>query len=81
MYKRFLFLMIFLSLLVGPYLFAGTAHAQFQYFCKTPDGLPYWDYDPCAYQGSYNHDFDKGYPYNFNRNNFNRTPLDENSAR
>jgi hypothetical protein len=81
MRARFLFPILLFVFLVGPYLFAGTAHAQYQYFCATPDGLTYWDHNPCAYEGFKNHDFDKGPPYSFNRHTFQGSPLDENSSR
>ena len=76
MRTKFLLLIIFLTLLAVPFSFAGTAHAQYQYYCSTPDGLTYWAYNPCAYNGSYNHDYDRGYPYNFHQNDFNGTPLE-----
>jgi hypothetical protein len=75
MRARFLFLIVFLALLAIPFWFTGTAHAQYQYYCKTPDGLTYWAYNPCAYGGSYNSDYDKGYPYKFHQNTFHGSPL------
>ena len=77
MRARFLFLILSLTLLVGSFGFTGTAHAQYQYYCKTPDGLTYWAHNPCAYQGSYNHDYDKGYPYDFHQKNFHGSPLEQ----
>jgi len=77
MRARFLFLIVFLTLLAGPFWFTGTAHAQYQYYCKTPDGLTYWAHNPCAYGGSLNYDYDKGYPYKFHQNNFNGALLED----
>ena len=75
MRARFLFLVVLLTLSVGVFWFAGTAGAQYQYYCRTPDGLTYWAYNPCDYQGAYNNDYDKGHPYNFHQHTFNGTPL------
>lgn len=72
---------ILLALLVGPYWFAGTAHAQYQYYCYTPDNLTYWSHNPCAFEGFKNRDFDRGYPYAFHQRDFDGSPLDGNSAR
>lgn len=81
MRAQFLTLIIFLALSGGLCWSVGTAHAQYQYYCHTPDGLSYWAYNPCAYEGYYNYDYDKGYPYNFNRNTFQGRPLNKQTER
>jgi hypothetical protein len=74
---RFLFLFVTLTLLVSPFWFAQTAHAQYEYYCETPDGEHYWSHNPCDYKGWRNEDAAKGYPYNFHQNTFHGTPLQD----
>jgi hypothetical protein len=74
---RFLFLFVTLTLLVSPFWFAQTAHAQYEFYCETPDGSHYWSHNPCDYKGMRNEDAAKGYPYKFHQNTFHGTPLKE----
>jgi hypothetical protein len=81
MRTRLLPLIVLLALLVGPSWFAGTAYAQYQYYCYAPDGATYWEFNPCDYEGYYNSDYNKGPPYNFGENNFHGRPLNSQTER
>jgi hypothetical protein len=74
-------LVVLWVLLWGVFLSADTACAQYQYYCHTPDGLTYWAHNPCAYEGYYNFDYDKGPPYNFHQNDFHGCPLTKETER
>jgi len=75
MRAQLLTLIVLWALMGGLYWLTGTAYAQYQYYCYTPDNLTYWAHNPCAYEGYYNFDYDKGPPYNFHQYDFHGCPL------